>query len=197
MRQQDGVHIDISGKSEADLCNNAHTFFGCVQWNWDALHWRAAMVMYGRCSLSRMDAGDGSVGLWLMVSLVPPRSSKVSASANKSCGGGGKVASTRGVNAWKYWMFSWTVQGLAFRWRSIIQIFQIYTYRSHILFPIILKLANQDKLISWYLRHISFKVSSKEDIKKKKENYTLSFFNKVKQLNQHKKRSFITICNIY
>lgn len=55
-------------------------------------------MMYGRCKLSGMDAGDGGAagaGLWLMVSLVPPRPSKVSDSANKSRGGCGRVALTR------------------------------------------------------------------------------------------------------
>lgn len=57
------------------------------------------MVIYGRCELSGMDGGDGNaaaVGLWLMVSLVPPRPSKVPDSANKSSGGRGRVTLTRG-----------------------------------------------------------------------------------------------------
>lgn len=58
----------------------------------------AEAVIYGRCKLSGMDAGDGSVGLWLMVSLVPPRFSKVSDSANKSRGGRARVVLEHGIN---------------------------------------------------------------------------------------------------
>lgn len=61
----------------------------------------AAVMMYGRCKRSGMDAGDGSVGLWLIVSLVPPRFSKVPDLANKSRGGCERVALTRGMQHMK------------------------------------------------------------------------------------------------
>lgn len=95
MRQQDGVHIDLSGRSEADFYSSAYTILdGCSETEIHNIkeQRRAAAVMYGRCGHSGVDAGDGNtagIGLWLIVSLVLPRPCKASDLDSKSHGGCG------------------------------------------------------------------------------------------------------------